>query len=184
MEYNKLCDRYKIGEFMNSLEYVFKYEIDDLQFLGVGAAQKNENRSYYIVCKSGKLKDIRDRYELPERDFHITLGFLYRDVFGVRKNEVMNVPSKFIKLLKEEFLKKENFNFIRYLDNFDGNEDSEIIPISISDTYLKIKCDDFLMDIGFSESENKLSIFTNYNSESEAKRLPLTEFLKFIKNNN
>ena len=76
------------------------------------------------------------------------------------------------------------FNFIRYLDNFYGNEDSEIIPISISDTYLKIKCDDFLMDIGFSESENKLSIFTNYNSESEAKRLPLTEFLKFIKNNN
>jgi hypothetical protein len=88
MEFNKLNKELGMDKFVNSLDAVFKYEIDDLKLKGVGTATKNENRAYFIVCESEKLNAIRIRYELEPRDFHVTLGFSPRDVFGVRKNEV------------------------------------------------------------------------------------------------
>ena len=63
MDYNKLSKQ-GIDQFVNSLELVMKYPIDDLQMLGVGTAQKNENRAYFIVCRSEKLQAIRKRYDI------------------------------------------------------------------------------------------------------------------------
>ena len=90
---------------------------------------------------------------------HITLGFKWKDVFGVRKNEVMQIKSKFLQLLKQEFYKKENFNFVRDISNFEEPKDLDIIPISISENYLKVLCGDIIMDIGYSDSKNQLFIF-------------------------
>ena len=89
MDYNKISKEMGIDNFINSLEKIFKYEIDDLKMLGIGTATKNENRAYFIVCDSDKLAAIRIRYNLPKQDFHTTLGFLYKDVFGVPKNIFM-----------------------------------------------------------------------------------------------
>ena len=75
MDYNRLTKEMGISNFINSLDLIFKYPIDDLQMLGIGTASRNENRAYFVVCRSEKLKAIRDRYGLPEQDFHITLGF-------------------------------------------------------------------------------------------------------------
>ena len=66
MEYNALSKSMGIDKFINSLDPIFKYEIDDLKMMGVGTATKNENRAYFIVCDSDKLEAIRDRYELPK----------------------------------------------------------------------------------------------------------------------
>jgi hypothetical protein len=181
MDYNKLSKEIGMDKFINSLEIVFDTEIDDLQMLGIGTANKNENTSYFVVCKSDKLDIIRDRYDLPKQDFHITLGFKWKDVFGVRKNQILENNSKFLKLLKQEFYKKENFNFIRQISNFDEDKEREIIPISITESHLKILVGETIMDIGILDGENKLFIFTKYKKTSEVNRLPLTEIYKILK---
>ena len=87
-DYNRLCKQMGIDRFVNSLDPILKYPIDDLKLLGVGRAQKNENTAFFIVCDSAKLEAIRNRYDLQKQDFHVTLGFNFRDVFGVPKNEL------------------------------------------------------------------------------------------------
>lgn len=178
MDYNKLS-KSGIDKFVNSLESVMKYPIDDLQMLGIGTAQKNENRAYFVVCRSEKLQAIRQRYNLSEHDFHITLGFKFKDVFGVRKNEVLKKTSKFIQLLGQEYLKKENFEFLRKIVNWDENPDEEIIPISISDSFLKIKVGDYLMDIGLTD-DNRFQVFTKYKDEKNLTRMSTSELLSII----
>jgi len=86
-EYNKLIKEMG-SNFVNSLHTIFNYEIDDLELLGIGSATRSSNIAYFIVCKSDKLDAIRLRYNLSKRDFHITIGFLKKDVFGVNKSEV------------------------------------------------------------------------------------------------
>lgn len=178
MDYNKLS-KSGIDKFVNSLESVMKYPIDDLQMLGIGTAQKNENRAYFVVCRSEKLQAIRQRYNLSEHDFHITLGFKFKDVFGIRKNEVLKKTSKFIQLLGQEYLKKENFEFLRKIVNWDENPDEEIIPISISDSFLKVKVGDYLMDIGLTD-DNRFQVFTKYKDEKNLTRMSTSELLSII----
>jgi len=89
MDYNRLSKQIGVDKFINSLEPIFHYEIDDLEIKGIGTATKETNTAYFIVCESEKLSAIRSRFELPEHDFHVTLGFNPKDVFGVRKNEVI-----------------------------------------------------------------------------------------------
>jgi hypothetical protein len=183
MDYNRLSKEMGISNFVNSLESSFDYVIDDLQLLGLGTANKNENTAYFVVGKSEKLQAIRQRYSLPEHDMHITLGFKWKDVFGVRKNEVMDIKSKFLHVLKQEFYKKENFNFVKDISNFEESRDFDVIPISISDEHLKVLSGDVIMDVGYLESENKLFIFTKYKKSSEVSRLPMTEILRILKIN-
>lgn len=179
MEYNQLNKQFGMDKFINSLDYVLKYPIDDIQMLGIGTANRKENTTYFIVCRSQKLDAIRKKYSLPEHDFHITLGFLYKDVFGVRKNEVMKKKSKFINILKEEYLKKETLNFIKDIDGFSENKESDIIPISISEDYLKVKIDDIILNIGLMDN-NKLGIYNRFKDDKNSKRLSTSELISFI----
>jgi hypothetical protein len=113
MEYNSLSKNMGMDKFVNSLDSLFKYEIDDLKMMGVGTAERNGNRAYFIVCQSEKLNAIRQRYNLGKLDFHITLGFFHRDVFGVPKNIVIDKKSKFIKFLKTDYYKNYTNRYIR-----------------------------------------------------------------------
>ncbi len=78
-------------------------------------------------------------------------------------------------------MEKENFNFIRNIDNYDGDSELEIIPVSINDTYLKIVVGDTIMSIGF--IQDKLRVVTNYEDKEGVERMPLTEIIDFLKNN-
>jgi len=180
MEYNNLSKSGQMGEFVNSLDNILLQPIDDIKLMGLGSASKNENTSYFVVTKSEKLDHIRGMYGLPSHDFHITLGFKWKDVHGVRKNEVLKLRSKFLKLLTDEFYKKENFNFLKRIENFRGNPDLDIIPISISDNYIKISSGDITMDIGILDDPEKFWVMTSYKSESEPKRLPQTEIFRIL----
>ncbi len=182
MEYNKLTKDMGMDKFTNSLEPIFKYEINDLRMLGIGTAQKNENRAYFIVCESDKLDSIRDRYNLPEQDFHTTLGFKYKDVFGVRKNEVLKKNSKFTQLLSQEYLKKENFEFLKKIENYGENPDIDIIPISLNSNFLKIKVGDYLLDVGITD-DGKFRIFTKYKDINNVGRMPTTELISILTKN-
>lgn len=135
-EYNRLLEEMGMDNFVNSLEMVFDYEADDIQLLGLGKAEKAGNIAYFVVVRSLKLAAIRKRYNLPEQDFHITLGFKHKDVFGVRKNELLKDGSEFLDILaKQYFGNDESFDFIKGITNFEGDEDLEVEPIKIEDNY-------------------------------------------------
>lgn len=135
-EYSDTMNRMGMDNFVNSLDLVFDYEVDDIQLLGLGKAEKAGNTAYFIVVRSEKLAAIRRRYNLEEQDFHITLAFKYKDVFGVRKNQLLKDSNKFLDILaREYFLNDESFDFIKKIKNFEGDEDLEIEPIKIEDSY-------------------------------------------------
>lgn len=180
MEFNKLNKEIGMDKFVNSLDAVFKYEIDDLKLKGVGTATKNENRAYFIVCESEKLNAIRTRYELEPRDFHVTLGFNFKDVFGVRKNEVMKKSSKFLQLLAQEYYKRENWNFIKKIENYNLDPNSEVIPLKIEETFIKVKVDGMFMDVAY--LDDKFWIVTCYSANEDLPRLSETEIAKKLKN--
>lgn len=182
-DYNKLSNEMGMDVLTNSLEKVFKYEIDDLKLMGIGTATRNENRTYFIVCNSEKLDAIRKRFELPEIDFHITIGFKWKDVFGVRKNEVMQKGNKFLKLLSQEFYKNDDWNFIKKIENYNLDLKEEVIPIKLSNSMLKVKCDGYFMDIQFLSEGEKFWIVTKYPVDQDLPRLPETEINKILKIN-
>lgn len=134
-EYDRLVDELGMDNFINSLESVFDYGIDDLRYLGLGKAELSPNVSYFIVVKSDKLDEIRDKYDLEKTDFHITLGFKWKDVKGVSKSEILKEKSEFIQLLSDNFYNHdETFEFIKNIDNFTGDTELEIEPIKIQET--------------------------------------------------
>jgi hypothetical protein len=170
-----------MDKFVSSLDSIFKYPIDDIKFMGIGTATRNENRAYFIVCDSDKLTAVRNRYELNNHDFHITLGFLHRDVFGVRKNEVMKKRSKFLQLLAQEFLTKETWNFIKNIENYNSDPKAEVIPLQITDTFVKVKVDGDFMDVTYLEDGEKFWIATKYSADKDLPRLPETEISRILK---
>ena len=180
MDYNKLSKESGISNFVNSLDKVFKFTIDDLKMMGVGTAKRNENTTYFVVCKSEKLEAVRRRYELPDHDFHITLGFSHKDVFGVRKNEVMKKKSDILKLLRNEYLKRENFQFLRNIENWDDDPNLEIIPIELKENIFKILVGENTIGIGI--VDGSLRVVWKQKSENES-RIPTTELIKIFKNN-
>jgi hypothetical protein len=180
MDYNRLSKEMGMDKFINSLEPIFKYEIDDIKMMGLGTAERNSNRAYFIVCQSDKLDAIRKRFNLPNHDFHVTLGFKFKDVFGVPKNEVIKKEGRFLKLLKQEFYKNDNWNFIKRIGNFELDPKAEIIPISISNNSMKIKCQDYYMDIGWLDDGEKFWTMTKYPIEEDLPRLSETEISKIL----
>ena len=179
-EYGKLSNELGMDKFINSLEKILEYPIDDLKMLGVGTAVRNENRAYFIVCKSDKLDAVRKRYGLEPRDLHVTLGFLYKDIFGVRKNEVMKKNGRFLKLLSQEFYNNENWNFIKKIGNFDLDVKSDLIPVALDKSKMKFKCDGYFIDITFLEDGEKFWVVAKYPINKDLPRLPETNIYKLF----
>jgi hypothetical protein len=61
----------------------------NLELVGIGTAEddKKGNIAHFIVVHSPELDDIRNSFGLKKQDFHITLGFDKKDVFGKSKGE-------------------------------------------------------------------------------------------------
>lgn len=183
MDFNKLAKSIGHDKFLKQVSQLFTQQIDDIKMMGLGKASRNENTAYFVVCNSKKLDEIRKMYGLKEHDFHITLGFRHKDVFGVRKNQVFEPNKEFIDRIKSKFLEKENFNFVRNIGNFDENPELEIIPISISDDYLKVKVGDNILNIGLIDTKDgeKLWILNRYIDDKDEKRVPMTTIIEFLK---
>ena len=135
-DYNRISKEMGMDKFVSSLEPIFDYEFDDVKLMGIGTAERNGNRAYFIVVNSEKLQEVRKKYGLSNQDFHITIGFKYKDVFGVRKNEVIKINDPFLKLLKKSYYNdNETFEFVKDIENFEGDPEKDIEPIIINDTY-------------------------------------------------
>lgn len=179
-DYNRLMSQMGVDNFVNSLDKVLTLEIDDIRMLGIGTATGGPNRTYFVVCQSDTLQSVRTRFDLPEHDFHITIGFKDKDVFGVRKNQILKKGEKFPQLLRLEFYKNDNWNFIRDIGNFDLDKKAEVVPIQITDTSMKFKCDGHYIVIGFLEEGERFWIVSKWPIDEELPRLPETEIAKII----
>lgn len=181
-DYLNLLRGMGIDNFLKSLDPILKYEIDDLKMLGIGTATRGVNRSYFIVCESEKLQAVRKRFLLDSYDFHITIGFYPADVFGVPKRDIIEGDNKFLKLLAGEFFKNEDWRFIKNIENFSLDSESEIIPINIGKTYAKFMVDNYYINVGYLEDGEKFWIMAKFPVENRIERLPMAEINKIFKN--
>jgi hypothetical protein len=90
MDCNRLSKEMGMVNFVKSVELAFEYPVEDLELLGLGTASKKDNTAYFIVCQSDSLDAVRTRFNLTKQDFHATLGFNTKDVFGVPKNVLID----------------------------------------------------------------------------------------------
>lgn len=181
MEYNKLSKDLGMDKFINSLESAFDFEFDDLQFMGIGTAEKSGNRAYFIVVRSEKLQEVRRKYGLPEQDFHVTLGFKWKDVFGVRKNVVLKEKEPFLKLLRDLYYKNhETFEFVKEVENYEFDEDLDIEPITITETTatFRVNKNDYF---SISLIDNKLRIVAMWQDKEDRPILSNTLISKKLK---
>lgn len=143
MECNSLIKERGMDWFANQANNLFSIELDDVSFLGVGRAERNENKAYFIVVNSKTLSNIRESLGLSGYDFHVTIGFKWKDVFGVRKNEIIEFKEPFLDKLKSEYIKnRESFDFVKDIVNYFGDEDDEIECIKIDDTWANFRIED------------------------------------------
>lgn len=180
-EYNRLAKHMGIDGFVNSLDPILKYEIDDLKMLGLGRAEKGADVAFFVVCRSEKIDAIRERYGLDKKDLHITLGFKHRDVFGVRKNEVLKKSGKFIQLLGQEFYKMENWNFVKDISGFDSDRRADILPVEISDTVAKFRCGGDYIGVAYIEDGENFRIVYKYAVDQALPKIPDTEIARILK---
>jgi hypothetical protein len=158
MDYNRISKEIGMDKFINSLVSIFKYEFDDVKLMGIGTAERNGNRCYYIVVNSDKLQEVRKKYGLSELDFHVTIGFMYKDVFGVRKNEVINITDPFLKLLKKKYYKEnETFEFIKDFEDFEYDINMNIEAIEINKTYATFRSGNNYFSISLISGDLKIS---------------------------
>lgn len=66
---------------LNEHNSIFSFKL-----LGLGKVTKNEASAYFVVAESERAQTLRVKYNLPVKDFHVTLGFSPNDVHGVRKD--------------------------------------------------------------------------------------------------
>ena len=58
----------------------------NISLLGLGKAEKNENKTFFIVVKSDDLQEVRKSFGLPEHDFHAPV---YRFRFCTMKTPIL-----------------------------------------------------------------------------------------------
>ena len=143
MEINKLEEKYGLAKFREFIEYDFEYPIDDIQMLGIGKVENGNNKSFFIVVRSEKIQAIRKNWDLEPFDLHITIGYNTRDVHGVPKNQILKIDLAFTKLFKKYYYDdNEDFEWVKYLQNFDGDEDYDVKIINLKETSAKFRIGD------------------------------------------
>ncbi|MDX2367138.1 MAG: hypothetical protein QNK36_01820 [Colwellia sp.] len=53
--------------------------------LGLGKVAQDNKTTFFVIAQSADAQLIRQRFILPAKDFHITLGFNPSDIYGVNK---------------------------------------------------------------------------------------------------
>lgn len=65
---------------VNNKEFVF-------DSFGIGSISKDGNKTFFVVLENPELSKIREIYSLGNQDFHMTLAFKEKDVFGLSKDQ-------------------------------------------------------------------------------------------------
>jgi hypothetical protein len=162
-DYNDLAKSLGMKNFLERLDNIFKMEVNDIDFKGIGRAERNGNEAYFVVCQSDFLNSIRDSFKLNPIDLHCTLGFNRKDVHGVRKNEILENKPKFLKTISNLYHKDKSLSFINDIQNL-GMKLDNIEVLSITDTVLTIRSNDVCYGISLINTgdEDVLRIVSQY----------------------
>ena len=57
-----------------------------ISLLGLGYVEKDDKSTFFVVAQSTDAQYIRQQLLLPNKDFHVTLGFKPSDIYGVKKD--------------------------------------------------------------------------------------------------
>lgn len=57
----------------------------NVTLFGLGKVTQDDNNTFFVIAQSADAQLIRQRFILPAKDFHITLGFNPSDIYGVDK---------------------------------------------------------------------------------------------------
>jgi len=60
--------------------------------LGLGKVEQDNKKTFFVVSQSNDAQLIRQRFLLPNKDFHVTLGFNPSDIYGVKKDATTLLP--------------------------------------------------------------------------------------------
>jgi len=112
MELNK---NYSVA--LKKIEYLLNKPVTNIALKGVGKATRESNTTFFIVAESTQLGAIRDELGLEAKDFHITIGFNKKDVFGVRKNSVLIIPSEIEQFINSQVGSFGHMHWIRDIKN-------------------------------------------------------------------
>lgn len=88
----------KLKKENKDISFLIGKEIEDLSFLGIGKATKENNTSFFIIAESKKIQEIRCNLGLSENNLHVTIGFDKKDVHGINKS----ITSKISDLISDE----------------------------------------------------------------------------------
>tara|TARA_R110000772_G_scaffold20466_5_gene56960 strand:- start:116025 stop:116747 length:723 start_codon:yes stop_codon:yes gene_type:complete len=164
MDYNKLSKQMG-GEFQKRVDIIQSLDITDLTFKGVGTAERSDNQSYFVVLDSPTLDEIRSSVGLPKIDFHITLGFDRKDVFGVRKNEVIKKKSRLSKIVDKQYSIHDGSHiWLKDIENFDDNlkqiPEDKIEILKMTDTIITYRLGHTQIQIGLINDDKDLYVMT------------------------
>lgn len=173
MEYNLAMKKLGLQLFTDKLNAAFNMIIDDLEVLGVGKAERNENEAYFAVLNSEQLQEVRKAFGFNEKDLHITLGFDQKDVFGVSKGKdsIIKKKAKLRKVLDQLWKVNKDWTFLFDIGNFPDvlKKEDAIEPISLSDSVLTIKIDHTQLQISLIEKSEGEELWVVTQSEWEEK---------------
>ncbi len=169
-DYDNLAKTLGMKTFLERLDSIFKMEITDIDFKGIGKAERNGNIAYFIVCESDFIASVRDSFKLNAIDLHCTLGFNRKDVHGVRKNEIIENKPKFLKAISNLYYKDKSFSFLNDIGNLGITLDN-IEVISITNTAITIRSNNVCYCISLVNSGEKdvfwvVSEYTDSESKS------------------
>jgi len=181
-EFNQLVSKLGMDRVTEAIQ---KWQAFDFhpKLMGLGTATKNGNRAFFIVVECPELQELRKTWGFEAKDFHITLGFKFKDVFGVPKNEILEKPNPFFKEIKTKWLERESWEFIRRIENYSASSTEEIIPYEITKSGLKLAIGDTRVQVGYLEGENKLWIMAQWNNPDSVIKLSTSQIIDFFKNN-
>jgi len=74
---------HKTEKEFNKDDMLPKIENIDLCSCGIGKVQKNNNISIFMIVVSNYLNELRKNNNLESKIFHITLGFLQKDIHDI-----------------------------------------------------------------------------------------------------
>ena len=57
----------------------------EVKFQGIGKIEQEKKTTFFIIAQSEDLNQIRRQAGLEPKDFHLTLGFNPKDIYGVSK---------------------------------------------------------------------------------------------------
>lgn len=81
-------------------------------FSTIGSIEKAEQKTFYALCESGYVQQLRENVGLSEKDLHMTLGFKEKDLFHKKKDystKICNFENIWIEIDKSCYKNKKSF---------------------------------------------------------------------------